>query len=240
MQITNFSALCPHHTSSRNTPIEGVLLTDADLDHALGLLVLREGSPLQIYSSAQIRRSLQTGLTIGETLQRYYECHWQEVDPVEFELPLMNGSPSGLNIEAIFLNAKAPRHAPEGHAYGHRLAWVIRDERTKGGFLYAPAVGTITLELIDALGCVDGVLFDGTFYYEDEMIRAQTGAAAATEMEHIPICESLAALARSPAMKKYYTHINNTNPVLRENSIEHRSVRQLEIGIAFDGLEFQL
>ena len=107
--------------------------------------------------------------------------------------------------------------------------------------MVAPAVGEVTAELRDAVNNSDVVLFDGTFWNNDELRAVRPGARSAREMNHLPISEgSLDLLRQAPARRKIYTHINNTNPILMPGSSERRQVEQAGIEIACDGLEIAL
>ena len=120
-------------------------------------------------------------------------------------------------------------------------AFQLRDERSGATALIAPAVGEITDELSDAVNSSQAVLFDGTFWHNDELSPIRPGARTAREMNHLPIGDgSLELLRSSAASRKIYTHINNTNPILMPGSRERTQVEQAGIEIACDGLEIVL
>jgi len=118
------------------------------------------------------------------------------------------------------------------------IALQLRDEVSEATALVAPAVGKITNELRDAVDRSDLVLFDGTFWSDDELRAVRPGARSGREMNHLPISDgSLDLLRQSPARRKIYTHINNTNPILMPGSTERIQVEHAGVEIACDGLE---
>jgi coenzyme PQQ biosynthesis protein B len=121
---------------------------------------------------------------------------------------------------------------------GESIAFQLRDEVSRATALVAPAVGKITNELRDAVHRSDLVLFDGTFWSDDELRAVRPGARSGREMNHVPISDgSLDLLRHSPARRKIYTHINNTNPILMPGSSERIQVEHAGVEIACDGLE---
>lgn len=121
------------------------------------------------------------------------------------------------------------------------MAFLIRDDQTGGVLLMAPDVFEITPQMKQALHSADAVLFDGTFWSEDELGSVKGGARAASAMGHLPIRNgSLEILADCPARHRIYLHINNTNPILRSNSSERQAVEKAGIAIGSDGMEFEL
>src|SRR5262249_32462363 len=121
------------------------------------------------------------------------------------------------------------------------VAFQFLDEASGRMALIAPAVGELTANLSKAFADSDLILLDGTFWGEDELAAVQPGARSAREMNHLPICgASLDFLRRSPARRKIYTHINNTNPILMPGSPEREKVEQAGIEVARDGLEIVL
>jgi len=121
------------------------------------------------------------------------------------------------------------------------VAFQLRDETSGATALIAPSVGEVTDELRDAVNTSDVILFDGTFWKDDELRSVRPGARSAQKMNHLPISNgSIDLLGRSAARRKIYTHINNTNPILMPGSRERIQVEQAGIEIACDGLEIAL
>jgi pyrroloquinoline quinone biosynthesis protein B len=218
-QVERTPQLQPLREPLRNSRIKGALLTNADIDHALGLLLLREQeNPLVVYAADETRAALEwlTGV-----LARFCGIEWRKVSNAFQPLD------GAVSFRAIDLP--------------HSVAFQFRDETSGGIALFAPNVGELTTYLRDAVAASDVVFFDGTFWSDDELAAIRPGARHAREMNHLPISDgSLAFLRRSPAHRKIYTHINNTNPVLMPGSREHAQVEQAGIEIAHDGLEIVL
>jgi pyrroloquinoline quinone biosynthesis protein B len=240
-QIERTPALHPWETSARNSPIAGVLLTNADLDHVLGLILLREGEPLPVLATEAVRETLIGPLGFETLLGGFCGIRW-EAAPTEFSpLRLRDGSPSSLFVRAIFLPGGPPRFDKTSIAQtGHSVAYQIRDQ-SGASLLMAPDVAEITSELQQALEESDAVIFDGTFWVADELRRLNPDARTAQQMGHLPIRDgSLELLRRSPARWKIFTHINNTNPILATDSLERTAVLTAGVLIGEDGLEFEI
>ena len=208
--------LQPGRDSPRNTPVAGVLLTNADIDHALGLLLLREQETALVVYAADATRAALTWL--DEPLDRFSGIEWRKTSP---EFKTLSGA---IAFRAIEL----PRS----------VAFQFRDDSSGATALFAPSVGELTDELRNAVHESDVVLFDGTFWSDGELPAIRPGARTARQMNHLPISDgSLDFLHETPARRKVYTHINNTNPILMPSSRERANVKQSGIEIARDGLE---
>ena len=218
-QIESTPWLQPRHGSPRNTPIAGVLLTNADIDHALGLLLLRQQQkPLVVYATAETRAALEW---LDRVLTRFCAIEWREISA---DFKSLNG---GIAFRAIQLP--------------HSVAFQFRDDTSGRLVLVAPAVGEATRELSNALAVSDLILFDGTFWSDGELAAVRPGARSAREMNHLPVGGgSLDFLRQSRARWKIYTHINNTNPILMPGSPERAELDQAGIEVARDGLEIVL
>lgn len=244
-QIENFPPLQPSSKSLRNSPIEGVLLTNADLDHSLGLFLLREGEKLPVHATANVHRALTEGISLRQTLEAF--CGIERIGPPTSLQPLRcrDASPSGLSYEAIQLPGKPPRfmksRSPAGP--GNVVGYRIRDEKTGGRLLFLPDVAEIEPALADTMRDCDALLFDGTFWSQDEMRERGVGTLSASDMGHIPISGpsgSLKILAQLPIRNKIYTHINNTNPVLFEDSPELAAVKTAGCWVGEDGMTIEI
>ena len=203
----------------RNSPIAGVLLTNADLDHALGLVLMRQQErPLVVHASEETQAALRW---IDVLLHPFGGIEWRTTSRQFHSLG------PGIAFRAIALDKS--------------VAFQFRDEISGGSAVLAPAVGQITGELREAVHEAEVVLFDGTFWDNDELRAVRPGARTAREMNHWPISEgSLDLLRQAPARRKIYTHINNTNPILSPDSPERSKVEQAGVEIARDGLEIIL
>jgi pyrroloquinoline quinone biosynthesis protein B len=218
-QIESTPPLQPHRNSPRNTPIGGVFLTNADIDHALGLLLLRQQEkPLAVYATDETRTALAW---IDSVLARFCGIEWRKIS-ADFK-----SLSATLAFRAIELSRS--------------VAFQFRDEKSGATALFAPSVGELTEELREAVHASDAVVFDGTFWSDGELAIVRPGARTAREINHLPISDAtLDFLRQAPARRKIYTHINNTNPILTPGSSERTEVEQSGIEIARDGLEITL
>jgi pyrroloquinoline quinone biosynthesis protein B len=218
-QIENTPQLQPRPNRARNTLIAGVLLTNADIDHALGLLLLRQQeTPLAVYASEQTRTALGW---LDTVLARFGGIEWRNITSAFQSLS------ATITFRAIELQGT--------------VAFQFRDEHSGTTALFAPSVGELTAQLGEAVHTSDIVVFDGTFWSDGELARVRPGARSARQMNHLPISDgSLELLRQSPARRKIYNHINNTNPILMPGSRERLQVEQARIEIARDGLEIVL
>jgi pyrroloquinoline quinone biosynthesis protein B len=240
-QIEAFPDLQPDKSSLRGTPIAGVLLTNADLDHALGLFSLREGGRLNIYAPRAVRDTLTRYLGLDTVLYAFCGADWHE-PPARFAPLSRENDADDLSYRMIPLPGKPPPFAKKMSRRGtHSVAYQFMNRRTGGRLLVAPDVGAVNKGLLQALKDSDAVLFDGTFWSKDELSGVKSTARAANEMGHVTIKDfSLDLLVKSPARHKIYIHINNTNPVLANHSPERVAVEGAGITVGRDGLEFEL
>jgi pyrroloquinoline quinone biosynthesis protein B len=243
-QIESFPPLHPPTGVIRGTGIAAVLLTNADLDHVLGLFNLRESGPLVVHASPAVRRSLNDGLNLDAVLGSYNGIEWREPPGDLAPLNYPNGTPSGIHYAALVVPGKPPRYCPDakpspGDAVGYRFV----DTTTGGRAVVIPDLGGLDEVVIHEIGNADLLLLDGTFFDADEMTRAGVGHATAAQMGHVPIGGPLGSLARIAvltAVRRVYVHINNTNPILLENSPQRSAVESAGIEIGLDGMHFDL
>jgi len=246
LQIESFPPL--HPRALRDSPIEGILLTNGDLDHTLGLLSLRESQPLVVYATETVRRGFVESNVLYRTLQRFPEqVTWRTLLPDSaLELTTRTLAPAGLSVEAFAVPGKAPIHL-EGlgstPSAGENVGLRIREQGTGRVLVYLSAVGRLTAEVLAAVVGADAVFFDGTFWSEDELRELGASEKRASDMAHLPIGGregSLLALSGARAPFRVYIHLNNTNPVLREDSPERAAVEGAGWSIARDGMEIAL
>ncbi|MBV9231756.1 MAG: pyrroloquinoline quinone biosynthesis protein PqqB, partial [Chloroflexi bacterium] len=218
---------------------------DADIDHTLGLLVLREGSPLTIYATSPIHYALMEGLNVPSTLASYCPVEWRNPALELSTLRYADGTASGLRYAAFPVAGKPPRYLEHRVASqtGERVGYRFHDEKTGGRLLFLPGMAVLDEAVKEQMRDCDGLLLDGTFWSEQEMQERNVGTTRAGQMGHLPVGGpqgSLQYIAALPIRHKIYTHINNTNPMLREDSPEYATVKKAGVQIGWDGLEFVL
>ena len=233
----------------RQSPITGVVLASADLDHVLGLLLLRELQPLRVFATAAARRILQEDNSVFRMLQRVQnQTVWTDIAPGEqFALRDSAGADSGLTCRTLSLGSRYPAYVSPERAGtlipAEAALGLIVESRSGTRLAYMPAVPAVDDALLDQLEAADVVLFDGTFWSDDELIRVQGSGQTARQMGHLPVSSpdgSMRKLARLQRPRKIFLHINNTNPMLDESGPEYREVRQAGWEIAEDGWQFDL
>jgi pyrroloquinoline quinone biosynthesis protein B len=245
-QIESFPPL--HARRLRESPIQGVLLTNGDLDHTLGLLCLRESQPLVVYATETVRRGFVESNVLYRTLQRFPgQVSWRTLRAgAEVELRRDGGDPSGLSVEAFAVPGKLPVHL-EGLGVDSdardNVGLRIRERGSRRALVYLSGVARMTPDVLSAAERADCLFFDGTFWSEDELRELGASEKRASDMAHLPIGGpggSLAALGGVGAARRMYIHLNNTNPVLREDSPERAAVERAGWEIARDGMEMVL
>jgi pyrroloquinoline quinone biosynthesis protein B len=227
-QIEAFSPLQPSGGSARGSPVEAVLLTNADLDHSLGVLLLREGGAARLHASAGVRDGLAW---LAPMLEPFGGVVWTEPQALLAPLLKKEMQPSGL--EYRFIPLKGNGKAGE--------AFLISDDRTHGKVLVASDVAALDEPLRDAMDEADAVFFDGTFWSAGELAELAPGKRSAYEMGHLPISDGgLDALSNCKARHRILVHINNTNPILDPASPQRAAVEAAGVAVGHDGMELIL
>jgi len=229
----------------RGSAVEGVLLAGADLDHVLGLFLLREGWRLCVHATAATHRALRDGLRLDSVLGCYTHLEWREPPGQPGPLRLGDGGPSGLLYAAFPVPGKPPRYRERevNPSPGDCVGYRFDDPATGGRLAVLPGAAALDAPLLDRLRECDALLIDGTFWSEHELAELGTGAAPASAMGHLPVSGpggSLDIVAGLPALRKIYIHINNTNPILIDGSPERREVEARGVEVGRDGLEFEV
>jgi pyrroloquinoline quinone biosynthesis protein B len=245
-QIESFRPLYPRKL--RTTPIQAIFLTNGDLDHCLGLLSLREHHRLVVYATASVRRGFTEGNVLYRTLQRFDgQVTWRTLQlGVEESIVCADGRQSGLTVKALPVPGKPPIHL-EGlvSSSDPELNVGLRFRQCSNGrvLAYLSAVGRITASVIEGLADADCVMFDGTFWSSDELSAPGLLEKSAEDLSHWPVggpCGSLAQLSKITAPQRVFIHINNTNPMLREDSSERQIIESSGWRVGCDGMEIRL
>lgn len=238
--------LQPRSTAVRSSVIEGVLLTSADIQHMLGLFQLREGSRLKVYGTNEIRKSANAGLNLEAVLDRFCGIEWENVSDSPAPLLLANGEHSGILYSAIGIPSTPPRYTGEAAGSpgsGHLLAYLLIDEATRRRLLVAPQLPTLTGRVLGEFLTSDILLVDGMFWSGDELALRTVRKVGASGLGYLPISGAdgtLEALKQSDAARKVFVHMNDTNPILIEDSPEHAQVVEAGIEIGYDGMMLTL
>jgi pyrroloquinoline quinone biosynthesis protein B len=244
-QIEAFPKLHPT-AQSRETPIAAIVLPGADLDQVLGLILLRESQPLRVYATPSIRGLIMNNNIIFAMIKQ--QVTWVDLTPgTASELSSVAGAPSGISCLPFPLSGNYPHYVDAQLAASLPAAEAVLglclDAPGGPRLTYMPGAPSIEKSWLEKLETTDLLLFDGAFWTDDELIRIQGAGRTSRQMGHLPISGengSLAQLAKLRRPRKVYIHVNNTNPVLDEDSPEYRRVRDAGWEVAQDGMEFEL
>lgn len=243
-QIEAFSPFHPRG-DIRSSPFSAVFLTDAEVDHTAGLLLLREGREIALSSTRFVREAL-IGNGLLSTLGCYLEVRWTEVVPgVTFELRDSRGMAMGLEVEAFEVAGDPPLYyRGDGRPISATTVGArVRTPGARAALVYVPGAGGADAGVLGRIGAADVLLWDGTFWADDELVQLGISDRTATAMGHLPISGPGGSLERFrglSAARKVYVHINNTNPILREDSTERGAVEAAGWEVAVDGMEIKI
>jgi pyrroloquinoline quinone biosynthesis protein B len=226
----------------RDTALLGIVLTDSQVDHTTGLLMLREGSPLKVYCTDSVHDDLSTANPIFGILGHYCGVEWRRLHVRDTASFHVEGA-DGLSLSAVPLLSKAPPYSSHRHDphEGDTLGLQVTDDATGRTMFYAPGLGRIEPHLRIILERADCLLVDGTFWSDGEMIDLNIGDKRAHDMGHLPQSGQggmIEVLAGYPRARKILIHINNTNPILDEDSPERAQLASAGIEVAHDGMDF--
>ncbi|MBC9249882.1 pyrroloquinoline quinone biosynthesis protein PqqB [Pseudomonas alcaligenes] len=241
-QIDGFAPLQPAR-AVRDSGIAAVILLDSQIDHTTGLLSLREGCPHQVWCTQMVYQDLSSGFPLFNMLRHWPGggLHWQPIDLTgSFIVPAC----PNLLFTPLPLDSAAPPYSPHRNdpRPGDNIGLLVRDLNTGGTLFYAPGLGRVDEALRARMASADCLLVDGTFWQDDEMIRCEVGSQLGSALGHLPQSGAggmLAVLDGLPA-RKVLIHINNTNPILDENSAERAELSARGIEVAFDGMSIEL
>ena len=244
---------CPEFApaaGSRNSPVHTIVLTSADVDAVMGLLHLREFQPLQIYSTIAVRRILTEENSIFRVLNRSNPPVRWETLPLDRIVPLLpavsSDKKTSLFCKAVPLDGSFPDYvsdslrqglAQEGAVIGLTL---VSNEKKIFFAPQLPGMGDSWLRCVEES---DVAILDGTFWKDDELASAQKGATSARAMGHLPLWGDRGLLRqpfRPRKTRHVLIHVNNTNPILNEQSQESRFVREAGWEVAYDGMELSV
>lgn len=243
-QIEATRCLQPQH-GLRSSPIAGVVLTGGDVDAIAGLLTLRERQAFTIYATAAILQVLETN-PIFDVLARDIVVRQPVALGKQTALALPDGKPSGLSLEIFAVPSKVPLYLEDGTAPP-----IVESDTTVGAritgaarhLFFIPGCARMTESLACRLQGANAVLFDGTLWTDDEMLRAGVGSKTGQRMGHMSVSGpngTIAAFRNIDVRRKVLLHINNSNPVLLDDSVEHAAVTAAGWDVAFDGMEIEL
>ena len=233
----------------RDTPVACVVLTNADVDHVAGLLTMRESQPYVVCASRRVLEALDANPIFTVVNPKFVERRDLKLGETQ---PLVgpDGTPTGLAVEPFAVPGKVALYLenPEagadfGTAEGDTIGLHISEPASGTGFYYIPGCATIDAPLAARLKGAPLVLFDGTLFTNDEMIDAGLGVKTGQRMGHMNVSGpdgSMTAFEALNVKRRVYIHINNTNPILIDDSPERRQVEAAGWEVSYDGMEIAL
>lgn len=239
------SAILQPRRADRDTAIAGIVLMDGQIDHTTGLFMLRErGAPLAVWCTDPVEQDLQHGNPVFRVLSHFCGVQRERIplDGTSFQIPGV----ASILLRAIPLQSKAAPYSPhrEAPVDGDNIGLLITDTVRDKTLFYAPGLGEITKPVFDAMASADCVMVDGTFWTDDEMISLGMSKKTARSIGHLPqsgpggMIETMARLP--PHVRRMLIHINNTNPILDEDSAQHAELARAGIALCEDGTEIIL
>lgn len=240
-QIETTPPLQPTH-GLRSSPITGVVLTGGDVDAIAGLLTLRERQRLSIYGTSRILSVLDAN-PIFEVLARDVVARQAVLLDRETALVDPDGTRSGLVLTLFAVPGKVPLYLEQDDAPAigeseDMVGAMVSDGRTR--LFYVPGCAAMTTSLADRLRGAELVLFDGTLWQDDEMVRAGIGTKSGRRMGHMSVSGRDGAIAAFEGLgvkRRIFVHINNSNPILLDDSPERAAVAASGWEVAYDGMD---
>jgi pyrroloquinoline quinone biosynthesis protein B len=248
-QILNDPEFAPAE-GARVTPISAVILTSSDTDSVMGLLHLREFQPLRIFATAAVRRIVTEENSLFRTLERSSPpVQWIDLTfdrPVAVFEQAASKEKGNVYCQAVPLGGAFPDYVSE--RLRRELTAeeaVIGVELAQGGkrIFYAPGLPGQGTEWSRGAKACDLALLDGTFWTDEELVSVRGSGKTARQMGHLPLSGAnglLEQMGNAGSARRVLIHMNNTNPVLDEESSANRAVRDAGWEVAYDGLEFEL
>ncbi|SDX60668.1 pyrroloquinoline quinone biosynthesis protein B [Arthrobacter sp. cf158] len=235
-QVESFPDL--HNDDGSIGRLQSVLLTDSELDHTAGLLLMREGRELQVHATKSMYQTLNTGTGLLRILGAYCPVTWKAVVPgVDVDLG------EGLTYRAFNVPTTKAARFEGADNYGRVVGYRITDTATDRSIVYLPSVQQLTPQILEEFAGCSALLIDGTCWSDDEMPALGLAGKTSRDMGHVPISGprgSLALISPLPIKRKIYVHINNTNPILLDDSPQRLQLERQAVEVATDGLEIEI
>lgn len=247
-QLASFAPLQPNR-KIRDTGVSAVLLIDSQIDHTTGLLMLREGCPHTVYCTDMVFQDLTQGYPIFPMLEAWNGGLQRRPIPLFGEHFYIPEVPN-IRLQAVSLSSKAPPYSPhrnDPHP-GDNIGVLITDTNTGGKLFYAPGLGEIEAHLLPLIDQADCLLVDGTLWRDDELIELMGADKRGSDIGHLPQYGDgengaggmIEFLSQYPDKKRVLIHINNTNPILVEDSPERAQLDAAGIEVSYDGMDIHL
>ena len=226
-QINSHPQLWPEEHVARGTRISSIVLTDSQIDHTTGLLTLREGLPLPVYCTDVVKEDLTTSFPLFTVLKHWHGGLHQRSISTDFNHTFVPEGADGLLFQPVVLESNAPPYSTyrDNIVPGNNIGLKITDTQTGHVLFYAP-------------GCMQA-----NDTVNEEMIEYGFSQKLGTQMGHMPVNGengAIALLNRFNVKRKVLIHINNTNPVLNEDSSAFHALQEQNIELAYDGMQIEV
>jgi pyrroloquinoline quinone biosynthesis protein B len=245
----NDNAILHPRDALRESPIQAVVLTNADVDHVAGLLNLRESQPLNIYATPRVLAVLAANPIFGVLNPEFVKRIPMELGTT-VDIMRPDGESTGVTIKPFGVPGKVAlwlEDQSQGDNFGtveeDTIALEVPDPATDRRFFYMPACARLTPELADRISGAELILFDGTLWVDDEMIRDGVGVKTGTRMGHMSVSGAdgtIAALADLNIARKVFIHINTTNPILIADTKERAQLEAAGWEVSYDGMSLEV
>ena len=242
-QIESFPPLQPAR-KIRDTGICSIILCDAQIDHSTGLIILREhDKPWEVYCTSAVHEDLTTAYPLFNILGHFRGINWHEINTEQ--TPFTIPKADNLVFTAVPLKSEAPPFSPHRHntVPGDNVGFRIEDKTTGKNLFYAPGLGAVETHVLEYMEHADCLLVDGTMWTNDEMSHEGISDKLASEMGHLDQSSEGGIMSMITPLKKprkILIHINNTNPILDEDSPERAILDKVGIEVAYDGMDIRL
>ncbi len=233
----------------RHSPIQGVVLTNADVDHVTGLLTLRESQAFNLYATSRVLAVLGANSIFNVLNPKFVQRLPIKLEEA-FELLGPDGYASGLMVKPFPVPGKVAlwlEDATKGPNFGSveedTIALEVSERNSGRRFYYIPGCAEMKPDLSHRVRGANLIFFDGTLWVDDEMIRDGVGVKTGKRMGHMSVSGddgTVAAFSASNIPRKIFIHINTTNPILLDDSAERKAVNDAGWEVAFDGMEITL
>jgi len=233
----------------RHSPIQGAVLTNADVDHVAGLLNLRESQPLRVYGTQRVLDVLNANTIFNVLNPEYVSREAMKLNET-LELQKADGTPAGITVIPFAVPGKVAlwlEDASQGDNFGSveedTIALEVKDSNNETAFFYIPGCATMTEQLAERLRGAPLVFFDGTLWTDDEMIRDGVGVKTGKRMGHMSVSDedgTITAFKDLNVKRKIFIHINTTNPILLDDSDERRAVEAAGWEVSYDGMQLEV
>lgn len=233
----------------RHSPIQGAVLTNADVDHVAGLLNLRESQPLRIYATQRVLDVLAANSIFNVLNPEFVSREAMRLEQAT-DLKKADGSDMNIRVTPFAVPGKVAlwlEDESKGENFGSveedTIALEVEDRNSGAKFFYMPACAQMTGEVADRIRGADLIFFDGTLWVDDEMIRDGVGVKTGQRMGHLSVSGpegTMEALKDLDIKRKIFIHINTTNPILLDDSEERRQVEAAGWEVSYDGMAIKI